>query len=134
MCLPEFAWRFEQIDPCELLIPLVSFETENKPVLDLLLLRTGLILLRSLFFFTPPNCDRTISSILCLNCSSINSMMKIRTRISENCSELVSIRFNSLFWKLRVFHCVLRVLGELGKTVTILICLGEEREMERCFW
>jgi hypothetical protein len=43
-------WRFEQVDPCELLIPLVSFETENKSVFGLLLLRTGLISLQFPFF------------------------------------------------------------------------------------
>jgi hypothetical protein len=48
--LPEFAWRFEQVDPRELLILLVSFKTENKSVFDLLLLRTGLILLQFLLF------------------------------------------------------------------------------------
>jgi hypothetical protein len=36
------------------LIPLVSFETENKSVFNLLLLRTGLILLQFLFF-SPSN-------------------------------------------------------------------------------
>jgi hypothetical protein len=38
------------VDPCELLIPLVSFETENKSVFGLLLLRTGLISLQFPFF------------------------------------------------------------------------------------
>ena len=38
------------MDPCELQILLVSFETENKSVFDLLLLRTSLILLQFHFF------------------------------------------------------------------------------------
>jgi hypothetical protein len=42
------------VSPCKLLIPLVSFETENKSVFNLLLLRTGLILLQFLFF-SPSN-------------------------------------------------------------------------------
>ena len=49
-----FTWVWSgdsnEIDPCKLLVLLVSFETENKSVFDLLLLRTGLILLQFLLF------------------------------------------------------------------------------------
>jgi hypothetical protein len=89
----DFVWRFEQRSLNKLLVLSMRTGTENKSVFDLLLLRTGLILLQLLFF----SLLRTVIARIPWIGAWIavtGSMMKITQVISENLTEFEPFLLN----------------------------------------